>query len=493
MISLLSRLAQGVSPSASSGTPATAAPASRPATAPAPAPKSPQSSDASRGMFKDEFDLSTSKYYGAKLGGGRTAEAPAAPVVSEKGGRTHVQLGGKDDKVNISQRKDGGMDINVNGKTTSLTAEQVKKGVTVDCGAGDDHVKIADGVTADLEVHGGDGDDTLIGGDGNDKLFGGNGNDKLFGGAGDDVLDGGDGHDYLEGGAGNDIMRGGAGKDVMYGLDGDDQMDGGDGDDYMDGGAGKDTLNGGKGNDVLLGGKGDDTLNGGEGDDVLAGGEGKDTLDGGAGTDKLFSQDEDTLKDTKGDTVTKVDMKKELGTSIKVAGNADFKARVESDLEAMRSIPSGRQILEGLDKSGKTTTIVPTTDGNAAFPDSGKDSKLRADGKPGPGSNSTVEYHTSRNVLDTDEDWKVRPPMVGLFHELVHATQFATGTLPTGSTRVEAPKGASWGGWIDNAELDAVGLPWDHDNDPKTPPKVNPRVNENQLRDELNLPKRPHY
>lgn len=487
MISPSSPSSPRVTPSASSGSPAPAA-AAAPEPAPAPQPKS------SPDSFQSEFDLSKSAYYAAKLGGPEAEAAPSgAPVVSVQNGRTHVQLGASNDQVNIAQRADGGMDVSVNGRVTSLTPEQVRAGVTVDCGAGDDRVQVANGVTADLEVHGGAGDDTLIGGDGADKLFGGAGNDTLTGGAGNDVLDGGDGHDYLEGGAGNDVMRGGDGKDVMYGLDGDDQMDGGGGDDYMDGGAGNDRVNGGAGNDALFGGQGDDALEGGAGNDVLAGGSGRDTLNGGAGTDQLFSQAEDTIQNAEGDTNTRVDMSRNVGTSVSVTGSADFQTRVQSDLEAMRSIPTGREMLQGLDASGKRVNITQTEGGNAARPERREDATLRPDGSAGPGTNGTVMYHPTRSLLDTSEDWMIRPPMIGLFHELVHATQYATGTLPTGTTRVDGPPGGGWGGPVANSELDAVGLPWDHDADPSTPPRVNPRVNENQLRRELGLPLRPHY
>jgi hypothetical protein len=444
-------------PSSSGQTPSAA---SAPSAAPASKPAARQ--------FNDEFDMGKSAYHAAKLGGMEAEAPPRGPVVSVQDGRTHVQLGATDDRVNISQRGDGGMDISVSGRVTSLTADQVRAGVIVDAGAGDDHVQVADGVTANLEVRGAAGNDTLVGGNGVD------------------VLDGGDGHDYLEGRGGNDTLRGGAGKDVLYGLDGDDRMEGGSEQDYMDGGAGADTVNGGDGNDALFGGVGDDTINGGAGDDVLAAGAGRDTLDGGTGTNQHFSQAEDTVRANAGDTNTRVDLSNTIGTSVSVTGSGNFQNRVQSDLDAMRSIPTGRQMLEGLDASGHRTTITETAGGNAARAHSRADAQLRPDGTPGPGSDGTVMYHTTRSLLDTSEDWMIRPPMIGLFHELVHATQYATGTLPTGTTMVN-------GSPIPNAEQDAVGLPWDRDNNPSTPPQVNPRVNENQLRRELNLPTRPHY
>ena len=54
------------------------------------------------------------------------------------------------------------------------------------------------------ELHGEDGDDTLLGGRGDDTLDGGDGKDELRGAGGDDLLKGGKGDDALYGDAGAD-------------------------------------------------------------------------------------------------------------------------------------------------------------------------------------------------------------------------------------------------------------------------------------------------
>jgi Ca2+-binding RTX toxin-like protein len=112
-----------------------------------------------------------------------------------------------------------------------------------------------------IEIHGGDGDDTLAAHGGTNISYGGDGDDIIYGLSGDDTLNGGEGNDTLLGG-----------RD----------------DDWLSGERGDDSLDGGEGDDTLLGGMGDDTLHGGEGDDYLSGGAGEDTLDGGAGEDKLY-------------------------------------------------------------------------------------------------------------------------------------------------------------------------------------------------------------
>jgi Ca2+-binding RTX toxin-like protein len=74
--------------------------------------------------------------------------------------------------------------------------------------------------------------------------------------------------DDLEGTSGNDTLVGNAGNDTLQGLDGND---------ILNGGLGNDTLQGLDGNDILNGGLGNDSLVGGTGIDILIGGAGNDT------------------------------------------------------------------------------------------------------------------------------------------------------------------------------------------------------------------------
>ena len=401
---------------------------------------------------------------------------PTGPQVSTDGsGRTVVELGTGNNEATVSRTRDGGLTVTSDGHSVTLTAEQ-SRNVSIRGGSGNDRIAVDADVTANLRIEGGDGNDTLVGG---------GGRNTLVGGAGDD---------YLQGGAGSDSLQGGDGRDVMYGLGGTDTMLGGAERDYMDGGTGSDTLFGGTGNDQVMGGRGNDSLYGGAGDDVVAAGAGKDRVSGGDGNDSLFTQDADTVSGTEaqraGDTVTTVDMStrnadgKPLGSSITVEGDAAFQARVQSDLDALRSTPQGRAMLLALDNSGHTTTIRLQTDpekGNSAGATDRDNAWLQADGTPGSGSDAYVNYLPERISLGSEE-YRNRPPVVGLFHELVHAYNYVTGTLADGKT-----------GGVNNRELAAVGLPYDHDADASTPDQHPGHINENDYRDELNLPTRPRY
>ena len=424
-------------------------------------------------------------------------EAPSLAKTTPAGGGTVVTGTSNDDNIQVHPRTGGGVRITNGGTTLDLTAAEARN-LTIQAGDGNDTVYVDPSVNYDITIEGGDGDDTLTagggdntlrGGDGNDTLRGADGADALFGGDGDDILSGGDGGDYLDGGIGNDSMLGGAGRDVMYGMDGDDRMSGGSGRDYIDGGAGDDRLGGGSGIDQVLGGRGNDDLRGGAGDDVLAGGEGTDSYNGDAGADSVFHQDGEWVAADGADSKTEVDMSgAALGTSITVNGSPEFQARVQSDLDTLRSLPSGRQMLADLDAAGRRVTIVETTGGNAVDNGAGAvdpDWFMTAGNTVnGPGDDSTVHYNPSRIDLNSGTAWSARPPLIGLFHELVHAENAGTGSLPRGR---DAVTGAN------NLEHIAVGLDIDHDGNPATP-RIQPNRNtENGLRNELNLERRNRY
>ncbi|GMT96700.1 hypothetical protein KH5H1_08190 [Corallococcus caeni] len=410
-------------------------------------------------------------------------KALAPQVSTNADGRTVVDLGAGNNTATVSQNKDGGLTIKSGSDTVTLTAEQAR-GAIINGGAGNDSITVDASVTQDLTLDGGEGDDKLVGGKGNDTLVGGAGNDTVIGGEGKDTLQGQDGDDYLEGGAGDDRILGGEGRDVLYGLDGNDYVSGGNGRDYIDGGAGNDRAYGGEGDDQVIGGRGNDTLSGGRGNDAVAGGEGTDTVRGGTGTDKLYVEENETTADAAEGEREIVDMTNadQRGSSVSVTGSAEFQARTQSDLDALRSLPAGQELLGTLDASGKTTVIRETSGGNSAGGTNFNDGFMNADGTPGKGTDAQVNYNTTRISLGTEE-WMNRPPVVGLFHELVHASDMNNGTLALGSKNGTR-----------NLEPSAVGLPIDLDQDPSTPDVVQGgRPGENVLRDDLNLPTRPRY
>jgi Ca2+-binding RTX toxin-like protein len=185
----------------------------------------------------------------------------------------------------------------------SQTFDNVTR-IVADGGEGNDTIEIAASVTAEVELRGGAGNDTLtagggpavlVGGDGNDSLIAGSVASTLDGGAGDDTLVGGSQADTLRGGLGNDTLVGGSGEDTLVGGDGDDHLDGQGGADTLDGGDGSDTLLGGDEADQLSGGRGFDTLDGQAGNDILSGGDDNDTLLGGIGNDLLQGEDGDDI------------------------------------------------------------------------------------------------------------------------------------------------------------------------------------------------------
>jgi Ca2+-binding RTX toxin-like protein len=207
-------------------------------------------------------------------------------------------MAGGDDFVDFSAHGAGGVgyakQVNVHGGDGNDT---IIGGTNNDELFGDAGNDVIIGNAGGDTINGGDGDDIIYGDDtganligGQDVLRGGNGNDTLYGGAKQDRLEGGNDNDTLYGGASDDVLYGGAGNDILYGDDanggtGGDKLFGDDGNDELYGGGGADQLDGGAGDDLVNGGDGNDAMKGGTGNDRLVGGSGNDTLDGGADTD----------------------------------------------------------------------------------------------------------------------------------------------------------------------------------------------------------------
>jgi Ca2+-binding RTX toxin-like protein len=426
-------------------------------------------------------------------------------------GKVVLDAGAGDDKINITQNSLGEIIINVNGAKKTYYPWEASN-LVIKAGDGNDTIKVGTGVKLEFTIEGDSGNDSI-------SVAQNAAGQKIYGGDGNDTLTGGNGRDYIEGGDGNDVISGGLANDVIYGGGGNDSVTGGGGNDYLDGGEGNDTLDGGQGKDVLSGGRGDDALKGGQGNDVLYAGQGKDTLQGGQGNNKIFSQVGDTNdsnhKRVK-NTVITVDLSKALGSSIVVKGSPEFRARVEADIETLRSSPTGRKMLEALDKTGKTVTIEESDrSGGRANRHSGIATLTELNpvtGLPGIKDDADILYNPAFRPGDAVE------PLGVLYHELSHAYNIATGTSQPGYYKGDG-KGAAPGPGNDNptmilgiaidedpgksvqnAERQVVGLEnsgvaYDFDGDPATPKTTaNPKeLTENGLREEMNRKPRPFY
>jgi len=406
-------------------------------------------------------------------------------VTQDARGITHVQLGTGDNRVHVERLPDSRIQLTAWDQTLTLTAEQSRR-VVIDGGPGNDMVTLGRGVGAGVRIKGGPGNDFIIGNELANHFHGGSGNDVLEGRGGNDVLWSGPGIDYLSGGAGDDRLHGGPGTNVGYGGRGKDRLLDGPGGDYLDGGPGDDWVRGSAGTNQVFGGEGADVLQVSGG--VAAGGQGEDHLKV-AGEGRVYQDGPDRVAGGKAH-LEPVDLGKMNGagglpgSSFEVHGSAEFRERVKNDLETLRNLPSGRALLIALDDSGRRLQITEGRDGNTAVPDRREDVWTRQDGTPGPGSGGNISYDFTRLwISEGTEDWRVRPPVVGLAHEMLHLLDYVRGTLAPGET-LEG----------NDREFAAIGLPYDHDLDPETAPRFpEGRLSERDFRAELGLPRRDGY
>jgi Ca2+-binding RTX toxin-like protein len=135
----------------------------------------------------------------------------------------------RDDQVIFSNINVNGtplIAVNINGVVLTYDPKTTTR-ITINTSDGNDVIQASDRIRVPLEIHGGNGNDSIIGGAREDSLFGDAGNDTLRGGAKSDVLVGGDDEDVLFGNDGRDVLIGGDGVDHLYGERGQDILIGG--------------------------------------------------------------------------------------------------------------------------------------------------------------------------------------------------------------------------------------------------------------------------
>lgn len=493
---------------------------------------------------------------------------PGPPPVVQDGERWIVNGSDAADHIQLVENDDGSYTVRVGRINAAgdieyvdhpLTDEQAAN-LVIRSGGGDDVIEVPPTSGLDITYWTADGDDLIgaggenplaaVGGDGDDRILAGEGDDTVAGGAGNDEIYGGDGTDTLDGQDGDDRVVGGDDRDVLYGGRDDDVLSGGEGDDTIEGGSGEDQLGGGAGDDLLSGGRDDDVLTGGEGDDQLLGGRGADSGDGGHGADRAT--------DEAGDVFTAVEHR----VTIELVGDpgshairleqpdwmsdAEYQAwleRIDSDLELIRSTPSGREGLEALDDASRESDhswgfwtgdddryihIVPygdTSDVQEYAPEMGDPYDVQdwlgagrlnaygnpipggADSRPGsnagpPGSDPGLDddgvvRYADLNPAALDE----RPPVASLYHELAHSFDQLSGGTPEGDyTEILYDED---GNEIDRntaprAEVNSVGAVRNEDGDvimleTRDGSEHPEALTENALREDLGVVPRPSY
>jgi hypothetical protein len=154
---------------------------------------------------------------------------------------------------------------------------------------------------------------------------------------------------------------------------------------------------------------------------------------------------------------------------------------VESDLEALRSIPAGQVMLQDLARAiGRSDTLVIEET-------SGQD---RETGEPRDGVpvGARVFYNPTHTAAGPNNMPHI--PVTHLFHELGHAYDDFYDSAATGTHDENGQR-------VNNFERAVVGLPIDHDGNPRTADQLDPdhpyAITENALREQLGLPRREQY
>jgi hypothetical protein len=435
-------------------------------------------------------------------------------------GFIYIETSDEPQDINITVGPDNTLTAYVNGTPHKLpfTATGEQQYLSIFAGAGNDRIRIDPRVEANVLIHAGDGNDVIFVGGGQTSVFGGPGNDYIMMGSGAGVAHGEDGDDVLLAGTGHASLSGGKGDDQLYAM-------------YPNTPLRQVFLNGDQGNDRLYAGTGKNVLNGGPGDDTLVGhrhtafytGAGKDTVKSYSATDKIYAKTSDTICNTSNAAVTHIQYNDSGRHGLKIEGSEYFIEQVENYLEQLRGSPAGQVVLAKMDSLAQqigapvtikmseyvgrndyafrnTHTDNITVDDLEVLNTSPKFGYIK-EGKAGSvATHALLHFHTDAFNKDI-----ISPPVIALFHELIHAFNGGTGTFIPGTQAVvgEDGKPVIIDGEpmeVENSEYQAIGLetqnpPFDFDNNPLTPPtSTNPApFTENAVRAEMGVPLRDRY
>ncbi|MDO5296329.1 MAG: M91 family zinc metallopeptidase [bacterium] len=403
-----------------------------------------------------------------------SSEDTAALAKTVDGGfeKARIALGTDgDDTITVTMNESGNLVVTVNDEQSEFSPRDPNGMLLViDGGKGNDTIIVDKKVTVPLRLTGGQGDDTIVGGSGNDIIIDNYGSNKIDGGAGDDIIiahgldlpangqgstiNGGTGRDYIEGSNAKDILSGGDGYDVIYGLGGDDEIHGGAGNDYLDGGEGDDTISGDEGNDNLVGGKGNDILSGGAGDDLLIGASGHDTMSGDAGRDRVISNGSgDQIASDSDDAPVQTIASMEVPANFEAQGDDIERTRIESDLETLAHTEHGQMMFSEIAATGHQVTIGQDTENEGSYCASGGG---RSD--PGVGSDSHINYSTTKVALRSNTPWAERAPIVSMYHEMCHSYNAAVGDMDTKFYDASGRQVSGWSEGTKGVEYQAMGV-----------------------------------
>ena len=417
------------------------------------------------------------------------------------------------DTINITVGADNKLTAYINGMPHKLPTSANNKitQLAIDSGGGNDRINIDPLVQITVLINGGDGDDWISAGGGYARINGGAGNDYIEMGSGTGLAYGGDGDDVMVAGKRHAVMSGGNGDDKLFAtLPADTKR--------------QVFLNGDSGNDQLYAGAGINVLNGGLGDDTLFGhhqttfytGAGKDTVNSYSAKDKIYAQDTDTIHNASNAPIEHVKYVNSGKHGFKIEGDPDFISKVEDYLEQLRGSPSGQIMLQELDrlaiKNGGPVAIKQSKHAVSYYhfrnshtdkvPDR-EHSKHNSpefgyitDGQAGSvATHAEIRLDKSQFGLDINE-----PPLLKLYHQMVHAFNGAHGTMLPGRQPIIGADGKpvlvdGQPKTTQSMEYQAFGIPaggplLDFDNNALTPPTAtNPSpFTVNHLRTEMGTP-----
>ena len=144
---------------------------------------------------------------------------------------------------------------------------------------------------------------------------------------------------------------------------------------------------------------------------------------------------------------------KQVPANFIAQGDDIQRARTESDLETLAHIEHGHMMFDEIAATGHQVTIGHDVANEGSYCSSGAGRT-----EPGVGSDSHINYSTTKVSLRGGMPWAERAPIISMYHEMCHSYNAAVGDMNTNFYDETGKQVSGWSEGTKGVEYQAMGV-----------------------------------